>query len=110
MDSRSLRVGRFVDSQKKSKSLQVGVARGRAYHIMRIMEVHGHLQKHAPTDLPEQELIDKKTLAGVLNVSPSTVARLASRGELPPPIRVGPRLRRWCIDDVRAWIRRKCAC
>lgn len=52
------------------------------------------------TTLSDRYAIDTKQLAATLGIHPRTVARLVQRGELPPPIRLGPRILRWRVTDL----------
>ena len=53
------------------------------------------------------QLISANTLAELLSVSKRTLSRLQSKGELPPPIRLG-RTIRWRVDVVNKWVARGC--
>lgn len=46
------------------------------------------------------QLVDISQVAHALQVSRRTVWRLVSRGMLPQPIRLSPRLVRWRVDDL----------
>ena len=46
-------------------------------------------------------------LAGVLNVSRSTVYRYEEEGKLPAPVRLGGAVR-WRAAEIRDWIRAGC--
>lgn len=48
-------------------------------------------------------LIDVQEVARLLTVSPRTVWRWLSQGELPAPVRIGGSVR-WRLGDVRRWI------
>jgi len=53
--------------------------------------------------LPEMAMLDDQALARALGVCQRTVRRMATRHELPPPIRqAGKSL--WIAGKVRAWI------
>jgi len=56
--------------------------------------------------LPEgsPELLNKKQLADLLGVSLKTLDRWTQRGILPPPARLGRRLKRWRRIDIERWI------
>lgn len=54
------------------------------------------------SELPPEALVDAKTVAGLLQVSRSTVWRWVKEGLLPAPIPCGPRLTRWKLGDIRA--------
>lgn len=49
------------------------------------------------------ELLNKKQVAALLQVSESTVERLTKSGQGPPSVKFG-RSRRWLRSDVRRWI------
>ena len=49
-------------------------------------------------------LLNVDEVAKVLSVSVRTVWRLVSAGELPPPMKVGKRLRRWRARDIENYI------
>ncbi len=51
--------------------------------------------------------LDTKQLAALLGVHPRTVVRLVQRGELPPPIRLGPRILRWRVTDIERAIEQR---
>jgi len=51
------------------------------------------------------QLIDIGGLSKLLSMSPSTVRRHVAQGELPQPaLRLGPRLIRWRLRDIQAWM------
>ena len=45
-------------------------------------------------------LISKRQLADYLSVSQTTISRMATRGELPDPIRLGPGVVRWDLQKI----------
>ncbi len=53
------------------------------------------------------QLISAKTLAEKLDISRRTLQRLQSKGEVPPPIRLGGSVR-WNLDEVAEWIENGC--
>jgi excisionase family DNA binding protein len=55
---------------------------------------------------PQNALMTAAELAGVLRLNLRTLRAMRGRGELPPSIRVGSRLR-WRRADVEAWIRER---
>ncbi len=62
------------------------------------------------TLLPDQvapALLDVRAVAALLGCSTRHVYRLATAGELPPPVRVG-RLVRWPRQSVLEWIAAGC--
>lgn len=48
-------------------------------------------------------LLDARHMAALLGISARTVVRLAARGELPPPLRLG-HLVRWSRAALELWI------
>lgn len=50
-------------------------------------------------------LLDATEVAELLRLRPRSVRSLSRRGVLPPPLRIGRRLR-WRITDIRAFITR----
>ena len=52
----------------------------------------------------EPRLLTVSDVARALAVSTRTVWRLVSTGELPPPQRIGKRLRRWKSTDIENYI------
>lgn len=52
----------------------------------------------------EPRLLKVSDVARALAVSTRTVWRLVSAGELPPPQRIGKRLRRWRAADIEAYV------
>jgi predicted DNA-binding transcriptional regulator AlpA len=54
------------------------------------------------TDLPL--LVDAKTLAKLLSISPATVWRMLSAGKLPSPLRPSAGIVRWKTEEIRAWV------
>jgi len=56
---------------------------------------------------PEAALLDVQAVAAMLNCSPRQVYRLADRGALPRPVRLG-RLVRWCRAAIEIWIADGC--
>lgn len=53
------------------------------------------------TDRDEQ-MLTRKDVASLLQVSVRTVRRMEESGEFPPPVYVG-RGERWTLGEVRAW-------
>ena len=53
------------------------------------------------------QLLTVEDVARALAVSTRTVWRLVSAGELPPPQRIGKRLRRWRASDIEAYVEGK---
>jgi predicted DNA-binding transcriptional regulator AlpA len=54
------------------------------------------------TDLPL--LVDAKTLAKLLSISPATVWCMLSVGKLPSPLRPSPGIVRWPTEEIRLWV------
>lgn len=52
-------------------------------------------------------VINVTEVAELLGVNPRTIRRLCQRGELPSPIRLGPRILRWRLADLREHLDRK---
>jgi predicted DNA-binding transcriptional regulator AlpA len=48
-------------------------------------------------------LVDKPTLAAMLNISVRTIDRLNSSRQIPAPLRLGARLR-WRRAEILAWM------
>jgi excisionase family DNA binding protein len=51
-----------------------------------------------PTLLTIEEVADQ------LQVTPRTIERWIVSREIPPPIRIGRRVRRWKVDELQEWI------
>ncbi len=45
-------------------------------------------------------LVNKRQLADYLSVSQTTVGRMADRGDLPKPLRLGPGVVRWDLQKI----------
>lgn len=54
----------------------------------------------------KRQLLDIKDVAEILNVSERTVRNLVKRKELAPPRKVGGKLARWFLSDVRDYLAR----
>lgn len=54
-----------------------------------------------------ESLLDVKTLANVLGVSPRTIWNMRDAGRVPEPVKVG-RLCRWPSSRIDDWIRAGC--
>jgi excisionase family DNA binding protein len=52
-------------------------------------------------------VINVSEVAELLGVNSRTIWRLCQRGELPAPIRLGPRILRWRLADLREHLDRK---
>ena len=53
-------------------------------------------------------LLDKKGVCELIGVSESTLLRNVSRGLFPKPLRMGRRLVRWRLQDIRRWLDKGC--
>ena len=54
--------------------------------------------------LPASGLVDDKTVAGVLGCSRNTVWRKAKAGDIPSPVKVGPKTTRWQVGAIRGYL------
>ena len=45
-------------------------------------------------------LLNQRELAAYLSISPTTVARMAKRGDLPAPMRLGQNIVRWDLTKI----------
>lgn len=57
-------------------------------------------------ELPAGSLLDERSLAEVLDVSPRTLRRMVSRFELPPGVKLGAR-KVWTAGEVLAYLERR---
>jgi predicted DNA-binding transcriptional regulator AlpA len=57
-------------------------------------------------DLPAGSLLDERSLADVLSVSPRTLRRMVSRFELPPGVKLGAR-KLWTAGEVLGYLKRR---
>ena len=48
--------------------------------------------------------INKKSLARLLNVSPSTIYRWSKNGQIPKPVSLGPNTTVWFRDEIEKWV------
>lgn len=53
--------------------------------------------------LPGQ-LVKASYIADLLNLTPRSVRRLAHKGVIPQPVRIGTRMLRWRKDVVDSWV------
>lgn len=53
-------------------------------------------------------LVDAKSAAELIGVSPSTFWKLHSQGRIPNPMRLGGRVVRWRREELSAWVRAGC--
>ena len=73
---------------------------------MRIIHLGNRGKNMFETDNREQPLVyDVKGLAGVLAVSVRHLWRMVSAGSIPQPVRIGKKLKRWPVEEIRAWLR-----
>lgn len=54
-------------------------------------------------------VVNVREVADLLGVNPRTVWRMAQTGDIPAPIRLGPRVVRWRLADLREHLDRKAA-
>lgn len=54
-------------------------------------------------------VVSVREVAELLGVNPRTVWRMAQSGEIPAPIRLGERIVRWRLSDLREHLDRKAA-
>ena len=54
-------------------------------------------------------VVSVREVAELLGVNPRTVWRMAQTGEIPAPIRLGERIVRWQLSDLREHLDRKAA-
>lgn len=57
-------------------------------------------------ELPAGSLLDERSLAEVLEVSPRTLRRMVARFEVPPGVKLGAR-KVWTAGEVLAYIERR---
>jgi prophage regulatory protein len=65
----------------------------------------------APTGLPETGFVRMKALlaCGAVPVARGTLYRWIAAGAFPRPVKLGPGVSAWRVEDVRAWIARQSA-
>ena len=51
--------------------------------------------------LPAEGLVDAKTIAAYLNISPSMITKLRKQGVIKPPVKIGASSR-WDVDYLRS--------
>lgn len=61
------------------------------------------------SQLSDVAAINVQELAKLLGVNPRTIWRLAQRGDIPAPIRLGDRIVRWRLSDIREYLDSKTA-
>ena len=55
--------------------------------------------------IPEGKLLlNKREAAAALSIDPSTLWRMSERNEI-PSVKVGPKMRRWRVSDLEAYVR-----
>jgi excisionase family DNA binding protein len=59
----------------------------------------------APAD---PRLLTSDEVAAMLSVHRNTVLQMVNRGDLPRPMKIGPRLNRWQADALAHWIAAGC--
>ena len=59
--------------------------------------------------LPEDQglLVDSREAAKLLRISPRTLWKMQTSGEMPPPIRIG-RAVRWSLEVLKKWVESGC--
>jgi predicted DNA-binding transcriptional regulator AlpA len=62
----------------------------------------------APTTAPAPLLVDAAGVAGLLNISRTSVFGLLAAGRLPPPCLRSGRIVRWSGGEIQAWIAAGC--
>jgi predicted DNA-binding transcriptional regulator AlpA len=53
---------------------------------------------------PNSQLIKVNDVGEMLKMHPRSVWRAAAAGDIPKPIRIGPRVVRWRLGDLQAFI------
>ena len=51
-----------------------------------------------------ERLLRHEDLQEILGFKRSTIYRMLQDGDLPPPIRVGPRAMRWRPEEIEEWL------
>jgi predicted DNA-binding transcriptional regulator AlpA len=54
--------------------------------------------------MADLKLLDVREVAEMLGIAVRTVWRLSATGELPPPVRLAARVRRWRLADIEQHI------
>lgn len=49
-------------------------------------------------------LLSSRDVAAMLGIDSKTVERLGRRGDLPRPISIGPRIKKWNKDSILRWL------
>lgn len=63
------------------------------------------LKKKVAASSAQPVVLREADVLKMLGVSDSTLARMVKRGEFVPPVKLGPKLRVWLVEDVTAWTR-----
>lgn len=59
------------------------------------------------TSLPEIGYVRQSQLIpGIFPFSPATLWRKVKAGTFPQPVKLGPRITAWNVEDIRDWIER----
>lgn len=53
---------------------------------------------------PDAQLLTAREVADLLRIHPRSVWRAATAGDIPKPIRIGPKVVRWRLTDLQAFI------
>jgi predicted DNA-binding transcriptional regulator AlpA len=62
----------------------------------------------AQRDERKRDLLTITEIAGQLAVTTRTIHNWVARGWFPPPLEIGPRSRRWSVQQVQRWIDAGC--
>jgi excisionase family DNA binding protein len=71
------------------------------------MDTNAHPADAPVSSKPSNALLDIRAVAGILNCSARHVSRLAKKGRLPAPVRLGALLR-WRAEELHQWIAAGC--
>jgi len=55
--------------------------------------------------LPDTALVDVHTITALAKRSRASLWRDVKAGRLPQPVAIGPKTRRWRVEDVRAYLK-----
>ena len=58
----------------------------------------------AGSQLPEVGFVRQAALLDLVPFSAATLWRRVGAGEFPRPVKLGPRITAWRVEDVREWI------
>jgi prophage regulatory protein len=64
---------------------------------------------NAVQHLPETGFVRQPAVLAHVNFSKSTLWLKVARGEFPKPLKLGPRITAWRVEDIRAWIAARAA-